>query len=86
VLSDGSDVARPGVDRGFIAEDKGAPHRLDHEQRHQRGGGVERDRDHEHRMPYLAATRLASGAGNEAVPLAVYNMPLLVVANLASRM
>src|ERR1017187_4663374 len=32
-------------------------------------------------QPYLAATMLASGTSNEAVPFAVYNMPLLVVAN-----
>src|ERR1700678_1113425 len=32
------------------------------------------------RQPLLAATRLASGTSNEAVPFGVYNMPLLVVA------
>src|SRR5882757_2762223 len=33
-------------------------------------------------QPYRAAARLASGTSSEAVPLAVYSMPLLVVAYL----
>src|SRR6266403_2350533 len=36
-------------------------------------------------QPYLAATMLASGTSNEAVPFAVYNIPLLVVANFAPK-
>src|SRR5712671_3381063 len=36
-------------------------------------------------QPYFAATMLASGTSNEAVPFAVYNIPLLVVANFAPK-
>src|SRR5882672_7024555 len=36
-------------------------------------------------QPYLVATMLASGTSSEAVPLAVYSMPLLVVAYLTPK-
>src|ERR1700730_8640647 len=36
-------------------------------------------------QPDLGATMLASGTNNEAVPFAVYNIPLLVVANFAPK-
>ena len=85
--SGGPDVSRGSFGGGFMAHDEVAPHRLDHEDRHQRRGGVERDRDHEHRLPAdnRLATMLASGTSSEAVPLAVYSMPLLVVAYLTPK-
>src|SRR5581483_8718309 len=47
--SGGLDVARLGFGGDvLVPEDEGAAQRLDHEDRHQRRGGVERNRDDEH--------------------------------------
>jgi len=71
---------------GFVAQNESTPHRLYDEQRKQRRRGVQADSDDENSLPAVFRGNNARERHQQrGSAFAVYNIPLLVVANFAPK-